>query len=63
VLLTIEPDVITHLLDAIPQADAMRLVDYVAIAEDSLNTRHAMTRSALARMGLANVATGGGADG
>lgn len=61
VLMTIEPDVITHLLDAIPQADAMRLVDYVAIAEDNLSTRHAMARSALARLGLLSVATEGDA--
>lgn len=63
VLLTMEPEVVTRLLDAIPQEDAMRLVDYVAIAEDSLSTRHAMARSALARMGLLNVATDGGSHG
>jgi hypothetical protein len=62
VLLTMEPDAITHLLDQIPRGDAMRLVDYVAIAEENLSTRHAMARTALARLGLLSL-TAGGANG
>lgn len=63
VLLTMEPDAIVRLLDEIPRDDAIRLVDYVAIAEGNLNSRHAMTRSALARLGLLSIATEGGANG
>lgn len=63
VLLTMEPDTITRLLDEIPRSDAIRLVDYVVIAEENLSTRHAMARTALARLGLLAVASDGGANG
>jgi len=63
VLLTMEPEAITRLLDEIPRGDAIRLVDYVAIAEENLSSRHAMARSALARLGLLSIATVGGAHG
>lgn len=59
VLLTMDPDAITRLLDQIPRGDAIRLVDYVAIAEENLNNRHAMARTALARLGLLDLASGG----
>jgi hypothetical protein len=63
VLLTMEPDAITRLLDEIPRGDAIRLVDYVVIAEENLNNRHALRRSALARLGLLALASDGGAHG
>ncbi len=63
VLLTMEPDAITRLLDEIPRDAAIKLVDFVVIAEENLNNRHAMARTALARLGLLALAANGGAHG
>lgn len=51
-VLTMDADSIRRVLDELPQPTAINLVEYVVQAEASLSSRHAMTRTALARLGL-----------
>jgi len=60
VFLTMDADEIQKLLDDLPQPTSIDVVEYVVRAEASLSSRHAMTRTALARLGLT---AGGGSHG
>lgn len=55
------PEVILDLMGSLPAADGVEVIDFIEAAEKSLDARHGIARSALARLAMVAQQEPGGA--